>query len=343
MKPLLVVSLWLTAFNGIAQQDTVRKYLDQNLRLTQKHNAVYAAMAIRQGDHWMLFAVYPDTTVMLKMFFKDRALTVKDGPYTLFYPKNVRWQSGNFINNRANGLWQIWYRNKQLKQEGMLVNNEMQGLWKLYYENGQQKSLEQYILADSVKPVGVYKTVTDNVNPGVLDDFFASGILHGPASGWYASGQKESEVNFQHDTLSGLCTWFRENGQPSTRETYVNGKITALECYDESGAGTGSVCSILKPPLLIHPFFTALDYIEYELHKEKRKDIREEGEVNLSFVVTADGRVDKLRINNSPDSALSKHITRIFAAMPAWSPAIIHNRRLDYPVDMIIPYYRDFQ
>ncbi len=343
MKPLLVIFWVVTAYNGTAQQDSVRKYLDQNLRLTQKRNAVYAAMAVRQGDHWMLFAVYPDTTVMLRMFFKDKALTIKDGPYTLYYPKNVPWQSGNFNNNRVTGLWQTWYRNKQLKEAGMLVNNRMQGVWKLYYENGQLKTQEQYVLTDSVKPAGTYETVTSNVNPGVLDDFFASGTLHGPATTWYASGQKESEVNYQYDTLSGLCTWFRENGQPSTRETYVSGKITELECYDENGSRTGSACSILKPPLLIHPFFTALDYIEYELHKEKHKDIREEGEVNLSFIVTKDGSIDKLRINSTPDSALSKHIISVFSAMPAWSPAIIHNRRVDYPVDMIIPYYREFE
>ncbi len=340
-KMWLAILCLLTSYCAPAQQDSMRRYLDQNLQLTRKRDAVYAAMAIRQGDHWMLYAVYPDTTVLLKVFFKDKALTIKDGPYNLYYPKNQPWQIGSFRDNQANGLWRSWYRNNQLKEEGVLVNNQTQGVWKSYYDNGVQKTQQQYIPIDSAAAPGNNTAVISNVSPGLLGDFSVIGVLHGPSSTWYANGKKESEVNYQHDTLSGLCTWYWENGQPSTRETYVNGRVTALECYDETGAMTGSACSILKPPLLIHPFFTVLDYIEYQLHKEIHIDIREEGELSLSFVVTKEGRVDKLLIKSSPDSVLSKCITGIFEAMPAWSPAIIHNRPLDYPVEMIIPYYRD--
>lgn len=356
MKPFLVILSLITGVNSLAQQDSVRKYLDENLQLTQKRNSVYAAMALRQADRWMLFAVYPDTTVILKMYFKDRALTVRDGPYSLYYPKKILMQQGAFLDNQANGYWQTWYANKQLKNAGTLVRNRMCGTWKSWFDNGQQESEKNFAPADSLPAKKAAARETEDgqnaaadwlqvpAQPGrtnAFTDFTAEGVLSGRSQTWYRNGNRESVVNYINDTLSGECTWYYENGQPSSRETYVNGKVTALECFDESGAKTGSACSIQKPPVLIHPFFSALDYIEYMLHKEKHKDIREEGEVRLSFVVTKEGKINKLQVLHSPDSALTRHIAAIFAGMPAWSPAIMHNRRLDYPVEMTVPYYRD--
>jgi antitoxin component YwqK of YwqJK toxin-antitoxin module len=341
MKSCLPVIALLIAFSGVAQKDSIRKYLDQDLYLTSKSNAIYQAMAIRNGDQWMLAAVYPDTSLLLKMFFKDRALTIKDGPCILYYPKNKPWQKGLFSGNKAQGLWQSWYWNGQLKSEGSMVNNRLVGVWKTWYDSGQIASQRTYGAIDAITTPQKITLSYNEVKLGLLGDFYPTGVLQGAGTTWYRNGRKESEVNYQNDTLSGLCTWYRENGQPSSKETYVHGKVNELECFDENGTPTAATCSILKLPQLIHPFFSALDYIEYELHKEKNKDIKTEGEVIVQFTVTKEGTLEKLVIKSSPDEALSKHITRIFAAMPAWSPAVVHNRRIDYTTVLEIPYYRN--
>ena len=83
IKFLLAVICLLTGPAIFSQKDSVRKYLDADLHFTTKKDMVYPAMAIRSDEHWMLYAVYPDTSLLLKVSFKDAALTIKDGPFVL--------------------------------------------------------------------------------------------------------------------------------------------------------------------------------------------------------------------------------------------------------------------
>lgn len=342
IKLLTATFLLLTAFPVFSQKDSVRKYLDADLHFTSKKDGVYPAMAVKNGDHWMLYAVYPDTSVLLKVYFEDAGLTVKDGPFLLYHSKGVTAQSGYFTNNSADGLWRSWYTNGQLKNEGLLVNNHFSGVWKAWYENGRLMSERTYQYVDSSKNgTPVHQHSPDYSVQKVLDDFTPEGKLEGPCRTFYENGNKESVVNYHNDSLTGSCSWYRMSGIASSKELYVNGKVTDLECYDEEGKLTGATCSILKLPLLIHPFLSAEDYITDELHKEKNRDIKEEGDATVSFTVTADGKIENPVVSSSPDPALSRHIIKIIGAMPAWSPAITHNRKIDYAVNLVIHFYRN--
>jgi antitoxin component YwqK of YwqJK toxin-antitoxin module len=336
-----LVILLLFAGTGFAQQDSVRKYLDADLHFTTKKDFVFAAMAVKQADHWLLYAVYPDTSVLLRFLFKDAALTIKDGPFLLFHPKGIVAQKGYFKNNIANGHWQSFYPEGQLKDEGDITNNHFSGVWKAWYRNGLPMSSKTYVYSDSMITGEPVHENSPAKMQKVLDDFTLEGVLEGPSSSWYENGKKESEVNYHNDSLSGSCSWFRPDGNPSSKEVYTNGKVTDLECYDETGKYTGATCSILKLPVFIHPVYSATDYIVDELHKERHRGITAYGEAEVSFTVTQKGTVEKLAVTKSPDATLSKLILQIFAKMPAWSPAVTHNRKVDYPVKLVIPYYGD--
>ena len=325
----------------IAQKDSVRKYLDGELRFTSRKEAVYGALAVKQGDHWMLYAAYPDTNLLLKIFFKDPDLNIKEGPFNLFHPKGIIAQSGYFLNNIPNGFWQSWYSNRQLKDSGQIINNQLTGIWKHWYENGNLKNKESYKDADkTIIPVAHDNSNLFKYNRGVLYGEQPKGVLEGMSLFCYENGNKESIVNYHNDSLVGICTFFREDGSLSSKETYNHGKVVALECYDEQGEYSGATCSVLKLPVLIHAFFNAQEYIVDQLHRNKNNDIREEGDAQINFTVTKTGKVTNLVIKSSPDAALSNHITKIFGSMPAWSPAITHNRPVDFAMHLVIPFYR---
>ena len=340
-KSLTIVLFMLAALHVFAQNDSIRKYLDADLHFTTKKEAVYPAMLFRSENHWVLYAVYPDTSLLLKVYFKDAALTMKDGPFMLYHPKRVPAQSGYFKDNTADGPWKSWYSNGQLKNEGILVNNHFSGVWKAWYENGHLMSERSYQYTDSSNGTPVHQHSPAASIEKVLDDFTPEGKLEGPCTSFYENGNKESEVNYHNDSLTGTCRWYRLNGNASSKELYVNGRVTDLECYDEDGRLTGATCSILKLPLLIHPLLSAEEYIMDELHKEKNRDIKREGDATVNLTVTADGKAKNVVITGSPDPALSKHIITIIGAMPPWSPAITHNRKIDYPLTLVIHYYRN--
>ncbi|MFT3933874.1 MAG: toxin-antitoxin system YwqK family antitoxin [Chitinophagaceae bacterium] len=341
MIKFLLGLVWLFAtVNCSAQQDTIRKYLDADLRFTTKKEFVYPAIAIRRDERWVLYSVYPDTSMMLEVSYKDKDLTIKDGPFTLYYPKKILAQKGTFKSNVPNGLWQSWYSNGKPKNELTIINNHISGVLKSWYQNGNLSGENTYGYTQPNDITNQHQSFPSYKMQSVLPDLAPEGKLEGPSTNWYENGNKESAVNYHNDTLIGECFWFRENGKPSTKEVYKDGKVVDLSCYDEEGKYTGATCSILKQPVLIHPMFSALDYIEDELHKEKHRDV-DEGDVQVSFIVTKNGKVSNLVFVQSPAPSLNKIITEIFAKMPAWSPAVVHNRVIDYTVKMTIPYYRE--
>ena len=190
---LLPVILWLIVLPGFAQKDSVRKYLDADLQFTTKKDVVYPAMAIKENDHWLLYAVYPDTSVLLAVYYKDAALTVKDGPFTLYHPKKIVAQKGYFINNIAEGHWQSYYPGGQIKNEGDVIHNHLSGVWKTWYANGLSMSSHTYLYSDSLQQGGqpVHENSPAKKVVRVLDDFKVEGKMEGASTTWYENGNKE--------------------------------------------------------------------------------------------------------------------------------------------------------
>src|SRR6476660_8923051 len=139
MKGLTLIFLFVSTLSFAQKRDTILKYFDAQLHLTDKKNAVYAGAAIRQQDHWFVFALYPDTSYILKAYYKDKTLSVKDGPYEVFYPHNKLAVAGAYHEDARIGVWRTWPENGQLKDSGLLNDNIRMGVWKSWYPDGQLK------------------------------------------------------------------------------------------------------------------------------------------------------------------------------------------------------------
>ena len=145
MKHLPAILLLLPLFAWSQRKDTVLKYLDQNLQFTTKENAVCFGVAVKQPAGWFLLALYPDTTPVLKVYYKDRALKVLHGAYASFYPKYRNAYSGFYENNKKTGVWQSWYENGQRKDSGSYTNNIRTGTWKQWHDNGMPASVSSFL------------------------------------------------------------------------------------------------------------------------------------------------------------------------------------------------------
>lgn len=332
----LTIAALLTAFCSHAQRDSIRRYVDGDYRLTNRAHALFGGLQIKADEGWRLYVLYPDASLLLQMTFKDKDLRIKDGTFAVYYENKALSQSGNFSNNLLDGEWKTWYRNKQPKQEGQLKQGQLVGVWKTWFENGQQESEITYVAPDTVVPA----------SPPANESFDEKSLLDYPTPAgevssrktWYVNGNKESELHYEQNQQEGNCYWYHDNGQPATRELYRKGKLEALDCYNDSGRYTGSSCSIMKTAVFVHPFFEPVDYIVYELHKDKKRDHYREGYVNVRFKITAQGKLVSLIFTSSPDAALSERIRSIFATM-TWSPAILHNRAIDLELTLSIPHF----
>jgi TonB family protein len=315
------------AFSQFKGKDTVLKYLDSTLNFTTKTNACFIGVAAKSDDHWLLYVLYPDTTPAMKAFFKDKKLTIKDGPYKLYYPKNRIAKEGYYINNLLNATWKFYYENGQLKDSGALKDNQMIGEWKSWYPDGQ------------IMIKGNYTTVPQNV--GYINTSNAEWISfkNGLFTSWYANGKLEASGNYVNDSMNGEWKWYHENGNSSTVEIYHNGKISSLTCFDSTGKNTGEYCSIQKPAVLKkYGNYKEFIYQNLEWPAEAIKK-KIEGTVKVRLTVNKDGRLEKLELESNQE-ILKKAVEELFKHMQEWYPAVSHNRPVAWTDEMEIPFYR---
>jgi TonB family protein len=339
--------LWCILMTVVAtqaqNQDTVFKYLDENLTFTTAEKASYAGVAVKQGNSWLFYAQHSDTTPLLRCYFKDKKLTTLDGPYVLFQPKYKKIEEGYFHENKKVGVWRFYHPNGQLKDSGFFDHDRYAGEWKSWHVNGklaiqgnypqqvteEMQALDAQAIAEKIKrgEAPVMNAVTN-----LKDGFWQS---------WYADGRLESAGQYHLDKMEGEWKWFRENGQPATVEKYRNGKLVDIACFDSAGKPTGSFCSVARPPLLQYDITAFNDYMRHFLRWPEeawKQDIT--GEVRISFQVKKDGTMQDFHIQSSPHELLSKEVERLIKTLPRWEPALSHNRIVDYYVETSIPFYK---
>ena len=362
----LLFACTICSMSGIAQKkqkDTVKKYLDGKLSFTNKANAEFPALAIRSSDHWLLAAAYQDTNLLLKAWFLDEALTIKDGPFTIFHPKRIKMAEGSYVNNIKQGVWMTWYENGRLKDSGTFKNNHMTGEWRLWNDSGQLTGIFQYTDPGEITTAARGNT-GDERRPSIFAGDTVVGRKHGTAvtfypdrklrdSGayrsdqkdgtwkyWYSNGNLESTGAYVTNIQEGAWEYYRENGTLSSKEKYVKNKVTALECFDEQGKFSGNACAILKPPVALGKF---TDFDKYALDNmfwpEPLKRVDIQGDVQIEYTISREGKLKNLKVLSTPHQLMSAEVIRFFKTLQ-WSPAVSHNRAIEYTMTYRVPFYR---
>lgn len=330
MKKFLCLFFMLPLFSQAQKKDTVAKYLDAQLQVTNAVSAVYNGVAVKQNDHWLGYFVYADSMPLLKAMYKDKALQVKDGSFLLYYTQNQIAQKCTFVNNILEGTWITWYRNGLLKDSGAFSNGDLAGRWKSWYENGNIKS-DGYFKPFTSLNYGLLKKIPAGVLTSVRDSSYKT---------WYENGKLESEGSYTNGNMEGFWQWYYDNGRASTIETYANGILQALKCFDSAGKETGDACPIATQPMLQQYG----DYKEYLFQnliwpKEALKN-KVEGTVEVHFTVTKEGLLQNLVVKTD-EKILKKTVTDFFNALPKWYPAVSHNRTINWDEELSIPFYRN--
>lgn len=63
-----------------------------------------------------------------------------------------------------------------------------------------------------------------------------------------------------------------------------------------------------------------------------------EGNVNLEFIVKADGSISSIKVLRMIDPYLEEEAIRLVRKMPAWEPATSNGAPVDMPVRITIPF-----
>ncbi len=172
----IIFYLFVSCSMASAQKgDTVRKYLNDKFQITDKKSMVYEALAIKENDHWYLTATYPDGGGLLfKIYFKDKSLTINDGPRIIYHPHNIKSEELIFRDNVAEGTYQSWYENANLKDSGNYTRGRKNGPWKSWYDSGSPESAGSY---NNNQPDGEWDWYYENGKPSTKEIYSKGKII----------------------------------------------------------------------------------------------------------------------------------------------------------------------
>jgi TonB family protein len=311
-----------------------------------------------------MVAAYRDTSPYLRVYYKDEQLLLKDGPFQMYFPEGVLAVAGSYINNIKQGPWLYYHTNGQKKDSGSYKNNYMVNEWKSYNEHGDLLIIVDYPDRETISDTVRGQTTLREQKTFILAGDTSNGDITGRAIRFYEDGQMrdsgryianketgywryfytdgsvESSGTYKAGYKEGDWEYFREDGTRSTKEKYAKNKIVSLECYDEKGNFSGIGCPIQKPPVAQGPF---LDFSQFALNNmywpEALKDTDITGQVNIEYTITKEGKLINLKVLRSPHPLMSAEVREFFKSLE-WSPAVSHNRPVDYKMTFSVPFYR---
>jgi len=219
-----------------------------------------------------------------------------------FKDRNLKIKEGRFI---------FFHENGNVDKIGNYENSMKTGTWVSYYENGNLKDSVQY----------------------------AENVKRGLAIGWDLNGARRYEGRNESSHPEGTWTWFHANGTASTKEEYIKGKLSKLDCYDSTGKLTGHNCSLSTTPTIKGRYGGIQKYIIDSLVYPKeglKKGLQ--GAVSLEFTLSKTGQPMDFKVISTPDPLLSDEVIHLIKSVPEWYPAVEHNVPVDYTFKLYVPF-----
>lgn len=156
-------------------------------------------------------------------------------------------------NGKKQGIWEKRYDNGKLRYTGNFVDDKPQGLMKHYYESGELKveidhhgaiAYATIFYPDGkIKAKGKYENEQkDSLWVFYGDDgskraeeFYLSGKREGVWKQFYPSGKIAEEKSYTNDVEDGSWKQYFENGQERMMSTYVDGSLEGETKYHDAG------------------------------------------------------------------------------------------------------------
>lgn len=358
MRYILYIISTLFFGPAVSAQDTLTRFLDENLEMTEnREEASFSADVFKKDDQWKAIIYYGTGNMAAEGSYRDKKLKVKHGWFTFYYSATGRkMYQVRYENNFQVDVWRSWYENGRIRDSGMLDDGKKTGYWQTWHSNGvlaaagaftttypmeipemnglfprDKRERRAYFMArlPDVR-TGLWKTWYRN---GQIKDSlnYSVGKEEGIARSWYENGKLESVGASIGGKQQGTWEWFHENGQKATIEQYKEGKLNSMQCFDTLGNLTGDFCSLNKAALFPGGTVAFEEYLKKNLKYPERAG-SQNGFVEMEVTIGANGKPISVDIEQSPSNYFSQEAERLIYEMPVWEPAISHNRTVPFVV-----------
>ena len=115
LKTVTAICLLCYCCSSFAQMDTSHLFWSQDLKETTPEKAAYQGISIRDNDTWHLTVYHLGSRKkVLSCYYKDAALTQREGLYETFYEQGEKKTRGYYNEGTKAGWWKGWDENGYL-------------------------------------------------------------------------------------------------------------------------------------------------------------------------------------------------------------------------------------
>lgn len=305
---LLLVILIFGALSLNAQNvDTIEQYLNYDMKKCEPANATYFRMAIKEGQWWKVKDFYIKEQVKKYdgyfVKYDHDTFSYKQGMHTEYHENGRIRNKVRYLNNLREGLYKAYDTGGRITDSVLFKNNLPNKYGYGWYSDGK------------VRMKGVYDTDTTGI--GEEWEYHPNGKL--ASYGKLAKGYLSDSV----------WTYYHENGNISSIETYSKDSLLSITCYNEDGTISKDSCVSMIIPKPLFDINTFLN--ENLIYPQDALDNSVQGMVLVEFTVKIDGTINNISTSRRlVGGGCEEEAIRVIKLMPKWKPAKHHGKLIDF-------------
>jgi len=315
--PFLIALLFLVATPLLAQKkssiynspyktekDTLYARVDQNGAIINLNGAQYIRKWWPEKGLWHENLYNAESGVMVRdALYKDDALSEMNGIWMTFHPNGMMQDSGNFVDNKREGVFLGWHENGQERINARYKKGHPADSCFRFFEDGQLAEL----------------SITDDWGNGIAQEYYPTGKIR--LVGKLREGKRED-----------LWILKREDGTRLMQLAYLQDSITGTQCFNETGTEAMAGTCIYEKPAAFPGGLRAWSlYMSKNLrYPSKAVDNNIEAIVLVQFIIDKEGKVSEVQALGNADKLLADEAVKLIRKSPKWEPAVQLNKTVIY-------------
>jgi len=297
--------LLFVAINVVGQK--IEKFYDFAWKPSEPVYARFYVAIEKKDSLWQREDYFiKERSLQMKGSYLDSACKIAHGSFKYYYANRSLQYIGNCIQNKKEGLWLSYHANGIMSDSTVYANDNPTGTSLGWHSNGYPSDSAVYNADGS----------------GVKVTWFDNGV---PASaGRYAAGYKQN----------GKWQYFHKNGRTSANEVYNNGVLINKEYFNEEGVRIADTTNKDREASFNGGKDAWQKFILKQLYFPDQYKIVNADKivVVVDAVIDEDGKVTDVNVAVPFHPDFDRIAVNALKKSPKWTPAMSHNRRVQYKI-----------
>jgi TonB family protein len=143
------------------------------------------------------------------------------------------------------------------------------------------------------------------------------------------SGRLNYSREFKAGVQNGEVKGYYENGRIRRLEHYKDGRMTDGKCYGTRGQDTAFYVYETQATFKGKDIKGFREYVQkHVIYPPESVEARNSGRVTVHFSVSAEGKIENVKILESPDKYIAREVLKTITIAGQWKPATLEGKKV---------------